>query len=112
MQAYIRGLGALLVLAGIVSADNWPGWRGPRGDGHSFEKNIPLKWDRTNNIRWKVELPQGGNASPVIWGDRVFITCAADAKGHKRAVMCFARKDGQLLWQREIDYSEDEPTHQ
>jgi outer membrane protein assembly factor BamB len=112
MQPCIRSLGALVFLAGIVSADNWPGWRGPNGAGHSLEQNLPLKWDRTDNIRWKVELPQGGNSSPVAWNDRVFLTCATDTKGHKRAVMCFARKDGRLLWQRETDYKENEPTHQ
>ena len=74
--------------------------------------NVPLKGSRDENVRWKVALPQGGNSSPVVVGEHVFVTCVLDSKGHKRALLCFARKDGQLLWKQETTYEDNEPTHE
>jgi outer membrane protein assembly factor BamB len=62
------------------------------------------------NVRWKAPLPGPGNSSPIVWGDRVFITQSKD-KGTRRAVMCFNRGDGNLLWQKETVYQEKESTH-
>ena len=61
------------ILTASVQAENWPGWRGPRGDGTSLEANIPISWDGKSgeNVAWKVELPGEGHASPTIWGDRI-----------------------------------------
>lgn len=59
-------------------ADNWPAWSGPNGLGTSAEKNLPLKWSPTENVRWKVQLPSAENSTPIIWGDRAFITQAND----------------------------------
>ncbi|MGF1578265.1 MAG: PQQ-binding-like beta-propeller repeat protein [Gemmataceae bacterium] len=100
-----------VVLVGPVRADNWPGWRGPKGTGHCAEQNIPVRWDRQKNVQWKIELPNGGNSSPVVWGDRIFLTQALDKKAHKRALLCLARKDGKLFWKRVVNYKETEPTH-
>jgi outer membrane protein assembly factor BamB len=115
-----------------VNADDWPSWRGPNNLGASADKNIPSEWDRTKNVRWKVALPDAGNSTPIIWGDRVFITQASEKKqwppkvpanyaggasagGHataeKRSVMCFQRSDGKLLWQKDTIYKEPEITH-
>jgi outer membrane protein assembly factor BamB len=107
---WMPALAALLGCAGLALAENWPAWRGPRGDGSSTDKNPPLRWSRTVNVRWKVRLPDAGNSSPVVWGDRVFLTQALD-KGSRRAVLCFDRADGKLLWQRETPYKDREPTH-
>ena len=55
---------ALLVLFGFANvglADNWPAWRGPRGDGHCQEKALPMKWTSTDNVRWRIPLPAPGN---------------------------------------------------
>ncbi len=101
----------VVALVSPTFADNWPGWRGPSGNGLSTEKNVPVRWDRKKNVRWKVALPNTGNSSPVAWGDRIFLTQALDKKAHKRALMCFAREDGQLLWKRVVTYKETEPTH-
>jgi outer membrane protein assembly factor BamB len=109
-----RRLSASLIVlawAGLASAGNWPAWRGPQGDGHSPENNVPLRWSAGENVRWKAPLPGPGNSSPVVWGDRVFLTQALD-KGARRAVLCFDRADGKLLWQKETAYAEKEPTHQ
>jgi outer membrane protein assembly factor BamB len=100
----------LLGLAVPALADNWPTWRGPDGDGHCVEKGLPAHWTRTENVRWKVPLPEGGNSTPVVWKDRVFLT-QATRKGGLRAVLCLARADGKLLWKKETPYEEIEPTH-
>jgi outer membrane protein assembly factor BamB len=107
-------MGAYVVLFSCVtslSADSWPAWRGPHGDGHSADKTPPLKWSRTENVRWKVPLPGPGNSSPIVWKDRVFLTQALD-KGRRRAVLCLNRADGKLLWQRETPYTKTESTHE
>src|SRR6266446_818437 len=98
---------ALLLLAQPAAADNWPAWRGPEGNGHCKEKNLPVSWSATENVRWKVALPSDGMSTPVIWGDRIFLTQATNS-GQKRAVMCFDRKAGKLLWQQLVEYKENE----
>lgn len=90
--------------------DDWPGWRGPNGQGHSSEKGLPIKWSASENVRWKVALPDDGNSTPIVWGNRVFLTQATQ-KGKQRALMCFDRANGKLLWERAISYLEPEPTH-
>jgi outer membrane protein assembly factor BamB len=110
MTRFSRAVLVLLCCAVPVFAGNWPSWRGPDGSGHSPEKDLPLKWSATENVRWKVELPEPGNSTPVVWGDRIFVTQATE-KSTKRAVMCFARADGKLLWKKETEYKEKEPTH-
>jgi outer membrane protein assembly factor BamB len=100
----------LSVLALPARADNWPAWRGPQGDGHCTETNLPVKWSRTENVRWKVPLPGPGNSTPVVWGDRIFVTQATD-KGTRRSLLCLARADGKELWKRTIIHRAPEPTH-
>ena len=109
---------ALLLLPTLAAAGdderaafNWPGWRGPSGDGKSPEKNIPLTWSDTQNVKWKIALPEPGNASPVVWGHRIFLAQPLDAKGHKRALWCLDRADGKSLWRQEVAYEDKEPTH-
>jgi len=106
-------LTVLLVAATAFSAPtgNWPGWRGPDGNGVSSEKNLPVKWSTTENVRWHVPLPGPCNSSPIVWGNRVFVTQALDG-GNRRTVMCFDRADGKLLWQSGAAYSDKEPTQQ
>src|SRR5262245_40332316 len=101
---------ALFLLTSVARADNWPAWRGGDGLGTCLEKGLPLKWSPTETVRWKVPLPDGGNSTPAIWGDRIFLTQATD-KGRVRATLCLGRKDGNKLWEQKIDYKEPEPTH-
>jgi outer membrane protein assembly factor BamB len=110
MRALVWGV-LVLGWVGSANAENWPGWRGPRGDGTSAEKDVPTSWSPTENVRWKVKLPGPGNSSPIVWGDRVFLTQSLDKKGTERAVMCFSRSDGKLLWQKAIPFRGEEPTH-
>jgi outer membrane protein assembly factor BamB len=81
--------------------ENWPAWRGPRGDGTSLETGIPLHWSDTENIRWKTHLPGRGYSSPVVWDDRIFVTwCVEEEK--RRVLACLDRRDGKILWEKTI----------
>jgi outer membrane protein assembly factor BamB len=107
--------GCLIVVLGSTAAaraENWPAWRGPRGDGTSAETGLPTVWSPTQNIRWKVKLPGPGNSSPIVWGNKIVITQSLDKKGAERAVLCFDRADGKLLWQRSVSFHGEEPTHE
>lgn len=114
---------ALLLLTAVARGDNWPAWRGPTGQGHTGERSLALRWSATENVRWKVPLPDAGNSTPVVWGDKVFVTQASDktvwpprggagpAVARRRALLCFRRSDGTLLWQRDVRYDAAESTH-
>lgn len=101
----------VLCFAVVALAANWPAWRGPDGQGRCSEKDLPLKWSTTENVRWKVPLPDAGNSTPIVWNDRIFLTQATE-KGNRRFVMCLSRADGKLLWQKETPHKEREITHQ
>lgn len=114
-----------LVLVGMVQAQSdahWPQWRGPFFNGMA-RGDAPTVWSDTKNIKWKVEIPGRGFSTPVIWGERVFLTTAIPnakapeatapaAEGgrggggagplveHRFEVLCLDRKTGKLLWQR------------
>src|SRR5688572_13102252 len=93
--------GTLLGLTFTTLADNWPAWRGADGSGHANAKTLPVKWSATENVRWTIPLPERGNSTPVIWGDRIFLTQALSPT-RQRTVMCLDRKDGKVLWQKGI----------
>jgi outer membrane protein assembly factor BamB len=89
------------LLAGLTAsplhAEDWPAWRGPRGDGNSVETVVPLRWSATENIAWKTAVPGTGRSSPIIVGRHVFLT-TGEASDESRRVLCFDRDDGALLW--------------
>lgn len=97
-------------LLAAAHAQNWPNWRGPDGISKSTEKNLPTKWDRDTNVRWKVDLPDRGNSTPVVWGDQVFVTQAIEKDG-TRSLLCFDRKTGKELWQAGTKHEGKEATH-
>jgi outer membrane protein assembly factor BamB len=103
---------AVVVCPAFAFAENWPGWRGPRGDGTSAEKNVPVSWDGTKNenIAWKTPLKYGGHSSAIVWDEHVFVT-GADETLPRRMLMAFDRKDGRMLWEREVDQSPLERKH-
>ena len=84
-----------------ASGENWTGWRGPRGDGTSVETDIPTKWSGTENVAWKTAIPGNGYSSPIVWGDRVFLTTAI-ATTNDRVLLCIDRKTGKILWQKTV----------
>ena len=64
----------ILTLGGSVMAADWPQWRGPHGSGIADDKNLPDRWTATENVAWKASLAGLGVSSPIVWGDRVFVT--------------------------------------
>ena len=106
MRCAIASLICFVVSALAVSpafGENWPGWRGPRGDGSSIEDDIPLHWngETGENIVWKVRVPGEGHASPIVWEDRIFLSsCLTDTR--ERILICLDREGGEQLWQRVV----------
>ncbi|MCH2371971.1 MAG: PQQ-like beta-propeller repeat protein [Pirellulales bacterium] len=93
-------------------AENWPGWRGPRGDGSSNSTTPPLKWNAETGegILWKTEIPGIGHASPIIWKDRAFIvTCDLDAE--VRQLIALDANKGTILWKQDVIKAKLEKKH-
>jgi outer membrane protein assembly factor BamB len=84
--------------ASAVGAENWPSWRGPTSNGISNEKNVPAKWGREENVAWRLALPGDAGATPVVWGDRVFLT---SEDGGNLVLLC-ASTAGKELWRRKV----------
>ncbi|HEX5083131.1 MAG TPA: PQQ-binding-like beta-propeller repeat protein [Blastocatellia bacterium] len=132
---FTRALLLVISVAGSLSsfaqsrggASNWPQWRGPGSLGVSEEKNLPTEWGADKNIIWKTALPGRGHSSPIVWGDRIFLTTCvegeivtgAHAVRHVRRgetwvhpdsvagdrkqtlkVLCLDRDSGNILWER------------
>jgi outer membrane protein assembly factor BamB len=85
-------------LATSARAENWPQWRGPRNNGVSSETGLPTKWSKTENMVWRLPLPGQAGATPIIWGDRIFLT---SADGNDLVLMC-ASTDGKQLWKKAV----------
>jgi outer membrane protein assembly factor BamB len=104
----------LVVLAGIgsASADDWPAFRGPAGNGLSTEKSAPTTWAKDKNIKWKVALPLAGNGSPIVSNGKVFIAGAEDKEGKIRTLACYDRKDGKELWVKKVEFGKVARTHE
>ena len=83
----------------------WSRWRGPSGQGLVSGGDYPDTWSATRNVLWQVEVPGRGNSSPIVWGDRIFLTTARDG-GKRPSVLCYRRSDGKLLWESSLPQGE------
>lgn len=101
---------AFLSLSNFLFAEEWPAWRGPRGDGISSEKNLPLKWNKTDNIRWKTSIPGKGHSSPIVINDRIFLSTCLEDK-HERRLLSIDRNSGKVLWDKPLLVSDLEKKH-
>jgi len=110
--SYLFCVGAFMTLFLLCSsqAEDWTMFRGPRGNGISDEKDVPLKWSAEDNVKWKVKLPAPGNGSPIVSNGRVFLV-SANKEGTKRSLLCFDRKTGKQLWEQTVSFGKDMPTH-
>jgi outer membrane protein assembly factor BamB len=99
-----------VLVPGLVAGEDWLAWRGPKGTGQAEVASAPLVWSKTENVRWRVPLDGPGNSSPIVVGERVFIT-HSPAKSTLRGLHCYDRQEGKLLWKHEVNYEENEPTH-
>ncbi len=118
----------LLVLPadGADAQHHWPQWRGPLGTGVAPDADPPVEWSENKNIHWKLALPGLGHSTPIIWGDRIFVTTAVPysdpvepkwdrAPGahdglpvthhQKFVVLAASRSDGKIIWQRTVDHA-------
>lgn len=91
----------LLMLAGSapvppLSANEWPQWRGPNGDGTALPGAYPTRFSASENLLWKVRLPGVGSSTPAVWGDRIFVTCGIDGQDGVLALDW----QGKTLWQK------------
>ena len=91
---------AFVLSVGIASGQEWTRFRGPNGSGVSAEKSIPTHLSDAH-VRWKVELPGVGHSSPVLWGEKVFITTTGDNEGGISA-LCLDAKDGRTIWKKDF----------
>ena len=111
-----RLLACLLTATSVIAGDgDWPMWRGPKGDGTTAETGFPTRWTATENVLWKVPIPGKGHSSPIVWGDRVFVTTAleqGDPKAPKdRLLLSIDRTNGKVLWQKTVLTAPLEPIH-
>lgn len=83
-------------------ADNWPGWRGPSGNGVSGETNLPTRWSDTKGVVWKATVVGSGASSPAIWDERIFLTSADGPRNANLHVLCLSRDTGAELWHRQF----------
>ena len=90
-------LPALCLICLPAFAENWPQWRGPSADGVSREKGLPVQWNTTDNIAWKLPLPAWSGSTPAIWGDYIFLNVA---DGDNLQLWCVDRKAPTVLWKQ------------
>jgi outer membrane protein assembly factor BamB len=99
---------AVLALSARAPASDgarfWPQWRGPLLTGAAAHGDPPLSWSETHNVKWKVEIPGKGSATPVIWGDTIFVLTAIPTatKAQRFTILAIDRKDGKTRWQRAL----------
>ena len=101
---------AFIVAQSTARGENWPGWRGPRGDGTILETSVPTQWSGTDHVVWKTPLPGSGYSSPVVWGDRIFLTTAI-VETKDRMLLSLDRKTGKILWQKTVLHAPLEAKH-
>jgi outer membrane protein assembly factor BamB len=99
---------SLLVIAILLAvqfaasaAENWPCFRGPTGQGVSAEKDLPLTWSLNENVAWRTVVGGTGWSSPIVWGDRVFLTATTADEASGR-VLCIDRDTGKILWDKKV----------
>lgn len=106
-----------------VNASDWPRFRGPDGLGISHDKeSTPVEWSESKNLKWKVALPGPGSSSPILLGDRVWVTCwtgygadrenLGDQKDLKRHLICIDRNTGKTVWSKAVDAVSPEDPYQ
>ncbi len=112
-----RLIAVLLAIATLPAgaAENWPEFRGPTGQGHSSQTNLPTSWSETENVAWKVPVPGKGYSSPIFVDGRIYLTTAtsenADSIKADRSLraLCFDAADGEIIWDVEV-FHQDGPT--
>jgi outer membrane protein assembly factor BamB len=102
---------ARMVAVAGEGAKYWPQWRGPSAQGHVAEAAYTDTWSATAHVAWKVPVPGRGNSSPIVWGERLYLTTARD-EGRRLSMLAFNRADGRVLWDTAIPQDGVEWVHQ
>lgn len=92
---------ALLSLAATLQAANWPNWRGPENNGSSTEKNLPVTFSKTENVLWAADMPGASAATPIIWGNKVFVS-SLDERTKSLLAICLDRTTGKEIWNAQV----------
>lgn len=120
---FVRWLSVLGIAAALSAAESadWSRFRGPNGSAVSDARGVPTEWSDSKNLAWKTELPGPGSSSPIIVGDRVFVTCYSgygtgrgapgDIKKLERHLICVSLKDGKILWDKSIAAKQPEESY-
>jgi outer membrane protein assembly factor BamB len=97
------GVFGLLLAAPAAASADWPQFRGPTGMGVATSDNLPDRWGQEDNLAWKVELPGPGTSSPIVRGQKVYLTCyTGSGESLKRHLLCLDLKDGKTLWTADV----------
>lgn len=100
-RSWLISLVIILALASTGGAGNWACFRGPQGKGIADQQNLPLTFDSKEGILWKIPLPGVGNASPIVWENKIFIH-AATTNGKERLLLCLDTGDGHTIWSKTL----------
>lgn len=95
-----------------VHSEDWPGWRGPRGDGTSHETNVPVRWDAATgeNIAWKIAVPGMGHSCPIVTGDQLLLTTFV-SETNERLLICYDAETGAEEWRTVVFSGPQETMH-
>ena len=102
-------LSLAMSLGTVLAADNWPELRGPDRDGHADARKLPLTWSETNHVVWKTPIHDLGWSSPVIWGDQIWLTTAAE-DGQRLFAVCVQRDTGKITRDIQV-FATEKPDH-
>src|SRR5688572_28823431 len=96
-----RALAAAFLLAAAAPASDWPRFRGPNGTGVSADQDVPVRWNATEGVLWKVHLPGAGNGSPIVQAGKLYLQ-AASADARDRLLLCLDAATGKEVWTTRI----------
>ncbi|MGY8770693.1 MAG: outer membrane protein assembly factor BamB family protein [Pirellulales bacterium] len=109
-----------LSIISLASAEDWTRFRGPNGSGVSAATTLPLEWSQTKQLVWETKLPGAGSSSPIVVGDKIFVTCYSgygeeskgqDVKKLQRHLICIERTNGSILWDKTIAAQQPEDSY-
>ncbi len=89
----------LALMGTVATAQDWPNWRGPNHNGSTKAEGLPAKFSQRKQVRWKAKLPGPGASTPIVVGDRIFLT-SVDTERERLVVLCLNRADGKVAWKR------------
>ncbi|MGE0705578.1 MAG: PQQ-binding-like beta-propeller repeat protein [Vicinamibacterales bacterium] len=99
MTRQLLALSALILFGPALSAEHWPAWRGPAGNGTSGETRLPVTWSATEGVTWRLALPEWSGSTAIVWSDTIFLNVAEGASLHLWAV---DRNKGTIRWKRHL----------